>query len=95
MEDEPRSVCPASVRTSTNVDHMKAFIHQVRRLTIQMIADKLHINECMVHQIVTQDLNMRKVCAKVVPKNLNDDQKAHRNKVLAEMLQRLETPRFS
>jgi hypothetical protein len=58
-----------------------------------MIADEL--NECMVHQIVTQNLNMRKVCAKVVPKNVNDNQKAHQNKVLAEMLQLLETPRFS
>jgi hypothetical protein len=40
--------------------------------------------------IVTQDLNMRKVCAKMVPKNI-DDQKACRNEVLAEMLERLET----
>jgi predicted unusual protein kinase regulating ubiquinone biosynthesis (AarF/ABC1/UbiB family) len=54
-----------------------------------MIADEL--NECTVHQIVTQDLNMRKVCAKMVPKNLNDYQKARRNEVSAEMLERLES----
>jgi hypothetical protein len=45
----------------------------------------------MVHQIVTQDLNMRKVCAKRVPKNLNDDQKAGRNEVSTEMTEHLET----
>jgi hypothetical protein len=33
-----------------------------------MIADELNINECRVHQIVTQDLNMREVCAKMVKK---------------------------
>jgi hypothetical protein len=42
-----------------------------------MIADELNINECTVHQIVTQDLNMRKVCAEMVPKNLNGNQKVH------------------
>jgi hypothetical protein len=34
---------------------------------------------------------MRKVCAKMVPKKLNDDQKACLNEVSAEMLERLET----
>jgi gamma-glutamyl phosphate reductase len=56
-----------------------------------MIADVLKANECTVHRIVTQDLNMRKLCAKMVAKNLNDDQNARRNKVSAEMLERLET----
>jgi hypothetical protein len=37
-----------------------------------MIADELIINECTVHEIVTQDLDKRKVCAKLVPKNLNE-----------------------
>jgi hypothetical protein len=78
------------VRTNTNVARVRAFI-QDRRLTIRIIADELNINEYMVHPIVTQDLNMRKVCAKMVPKNLNDDQKVRRNEVSAEMLERLET----
>jgi hypothetical protein len=60
-----------------------------------MIADELNINECMVHQIDKQDLNMRNVCAKMVPKNLNEDQKVHRKEVSAEMLEWLETePHF-
>jgi hypothetical protein len=36
-------------------------------------------------------MNMRKVCAKMVPKNSNSNQKARRNEVSAEMLQRLQT----
>jgi hypothetical protein len=55
-----------------------------------MIADELNINECMVHQVVTQALNMRKACAKMVKKNLKN-QKAGRNEVSAEMLEQLET----
>jgi hypothetical protein len=41
-----------------------------------VIANEVNINECAVHQIVTQDLNMRKLCSKMVSENLNDDQKA-------------------
>jgi hypothetical protein len=79
------------MRTSTNVDRVGSFIRQDRRLTIRTTADDLNINECTVHQIVTQDLNMRNVCAKTVPRNLNDDQKARGTEVSAESLERLET----
>jgi hypothetical protein len=51
-----------------------------------MIAD-----ECTVHQTVTEDLNMRMVCAKMVPKNSSGDQKARRKEVSSEMLEPLET----
>jgi hypothetical protein len=34
---------------------------------------------------------MRKVCAKMVPTNLNNDKKASRNEVSTEMLERLKT----
>jgi hypothetical protein len=54
-----------------------------------MIAGEL--NGCTVHQIITQDLNMRKVCAKMVPKNLNGVHKARRIEVSAEMLERIIT----
>jgi hypothetical protein len=41
VEDEPRSGPPplVSVRTSTNIGRVRAFICQDRRLTIRMIAD--------------------------------------------------------
>jgi predicted RNase H-related nuclease YkuK (DUF458 family) len=89
VEDEPRSGRFASVSTSTKVDRVRAFIRQDRRLTIRMTTDELNINEYAVHQIVIQFLKMRKVCAKMVAKNLNIDQKARRNEVSAEMLERL------
>jgi hypothetical protein len=56
-----------------------------------MIAYELDIIECAVHEIVTQDLNTRKVCAKMVLKNVNDDQKVRGKEVSAEMLEWLKT----
>jgi histone-lysine N-methyltransferase SETMAR len=90
VADEPRSGHPASVRTSTNVDHVRAFVRQDQRLKIRIITDELNINECTVHQIFTQDFNTRKVCANMVPKNVNDNQKARRKEVSAVMLQWVE-----
>jgi hypothetical protein len=88
VEDEPRSERPASVRASTSVDRVRAFIRQDGRLTIRIIADELDINECTVHQSFTQNLNMRTFCAKMIQ---NDDQKAHQNDLSTEMLERSET----
>lgn len=84
VEDERRSGHPASVTTSTNVDPVRAFMRQHRRLTVRMTANEF--NECTVNQIVTQGLNMRKMLAKITPRNLNDDQKTGRNEISAEML---------
>jgi hypothetical protein len=39
VEDEQRSGRLASVRRNTNVDSVRAFIRQYRRLTIRMISD--------------------------------------------------------
>jgi hypothetical protein len=56
-----------------------------------MIADELNINECTAFKIVTQDLNIRKFCVKIVPENVNDDKNAGRNDVSVKVLERLET----
>ena len=61
-----------------------------RRLTLRMISSELNLNRFTVHQILTQDLNRRKVCAKMVPKNLTTEQKANRRDVCLDLLDRLE-----
>jgi len=47
----------------------------VFRPSIEKIADTLHMSTFAVHGIVTEDLQMRKVCAKLVPKVSTEDQK--------------------
>jgi len=55
-----------------------------------MISSELNLNRFIFHQILTQDLNMGKVCAKMVPKNLTTEQKASRRDVCLDLLDRLE-----
>jgi len=61
-----------------------------RRLTLRMISSELNLNRFTVHQILTQDLDTRKVCTKMVPKNLRTKQKANRREVCLDLLDRLE-----
>ena len=42
-----------------------------------------------VHRIITEDLHMIKICAKLVPKNLSDEQKDNRVLVSRELLDRV------
>ena len=56
----------------------------------RMISSELNLNRFTVHQILTWDLDMRKVCAKMVPKNLTTEQKANRRDLCFDLLDRLE-----
>ena len=60
-----------------------------RRLTLRMISSELNLNRFTVHQILTHDLDMRIVRAKMVPKNLTTEQKANRMDVCFDLLDRL------
>ncbi|UYV74678.1 hypothetical protein LAZ67_12000508 [Cordylochernes scorpioides] len=75
VADEPRSGRPTTARTDENVNRVLEVLRTDRRLNIQQIADTLHMSTFVVHGIVTEDLQMRKVCAKLVPKVLAQDQR--------------------
>ncbi|UYV67193.1 hypothetical protein LAZ67_4004296 [Cordylochernes scorpioides] len=63
VADEPRSGRPTTARTDENVDRVLEVLRTDRRLSIQQIADTLHMSTFVVHGIVTEDLQMRKSCA--------------------------------
>ena len=59
-----------------------------RLLTLRMISSELNLNRFTVHQILTQDFGMIKVCVKI--KNLTTEQKSNRRDVCLDLLDRLE-----
>jgi len=48
------------------------------RLTVRSISEQVNIDRETVRKILTADLNMRKVCAKMVLKELTEEQKQRR-----------------
>jgi hypothetical protein len=72
IKDEQRTGCNSASRTENNVARVKAVQDRDRRLNVQFIAEDIGLLKTDVHRIITEDLHMRKICAKLVPKNLSD-----------------------
>jgi len=49
-----------------------------RRLTVRSIAEQVNIDRETVTKVLTEDLDMRTVCAIMVPKELPEEQKQRR-----------------
>ncbi|VVC25895.1 Hypothetical protein CINCED_3A017953 [Cinara cedri] len=74
IEDEPRSGRPSTAKTDENVIRVRDLVRSDRRLTVRMIGEQLGLTHTTVHHILTNDLEMRKICAKMVPWRLGATQ---------------------
>ena len=72
VEGEQRAGRPSTSKTENNVARVKAVPDRDRRLNVRLIAEEVRLPKTDVHRIVTEDQHMRKICAKLVPKNLSD-----------------------
>ena len=91
VEDDHRSGRPSISRTDENVERVRQTVRSDSRLTVRMIADELGMNSERVWRIITQDLGMRKICAKMVLRLLNEGQKEWCVQVCQDILEQLET----
>ena len=64
-----------------------------RRLSARLIASELNLNHTTVHQILTEELAMKKLCAKFVPKNLTIEQKDNRKDMCLHLRERIQNYR--
>ena len=77
MEDDPKSGRPCTSTTSTNIKKVQLLVHSDRHLTIHVMVNKLGMDKEMVQTILVNALGMWKVCAKMVPRLLTQEQKVH------------------
>jgi len=66
VTDKERSGRPS--RTEENIAKIHQIVRENRWLTVRSIAEQVNIDTETVRKILTEDLDMRKVCAKMVPK---------------------------
>jgi len=76
--DTPRSGRPKTVTTSEIIDEIHELMLEDRRISAKSVAEKPGISRERVGSIIHEDLDMRKLSAKWVPKYLNADQKHQR-----------------
>jgi len=93
IKDEPRSGRLSTSKTENNVEIVRALVRSDRRLTVRMIASELNLNHTTVNQILKEQLAMKKLCAKFVPKNLTIEQKENRTDVYLHVLERIQSDR--
>ncbi len=88
--DLPRPGAPRYGRSPRNIHAVWALVRQNNRYTIKQIAAIRHLSTGTVSNILHKDLEMRKLCARFVPKVLTDDQKRARLLACQRNLARLQ-----
>ncbi|UYV78911.1 hypothetical protein LAZ67_17000241 [Cordylochernes scorpioides] len=86
VNDEERAGRPSTSTTVEKINEVEKMILANRRITVREVAENLNISIGSCHSIFINDLGMRRVAAKFVPKLLNCDQKQHRMNIANEML---------
>ena len=80
----------SSVVTSSHVAAVKQLLDYDRRFTIRDIVAKTDYRYGTVSGIIHNQLNMRRICARWIPKMLNTDQKRLRVECCEQLLKRFE-----
>jgi hypothetical protein len=88
VEDDERPGRPITMKTDENVDKVRTLVRNDRRLSIRMTAEELNVDKETVRQILTENLKMKTVCAKMVPKNLREYQKLNREEMCQNVLEK-------
>jgi len=86
VQDDPRSGQPKTQRADANVDRVRTLVHSDQRLGVRVIAEELNMNRETVRQIVKEDMGMRKISAKTVPRILTYDQTQRRLYISSDLL---------
>ena len=75
VRDDERCWRSKEVNTPELIRQIKNFMDKDRRLSIETISAQFDISMGTVHTIICEELKMRKICAKFVPRVLREDQK--------------------
>ena len=75
VRDDERCVRGKEVRTPELIGQIKNFMDKDRRLSIEILGAEFDVRVGTVHTIIHEELKVRKICAKFVPRILREDQK--------------------
>lgn len=90
VDDDGRPGRPSTSKTDENIDKVKDIVLQNRRITIREVAEELNISYGSCEDIINNNLGMKRVAAKMIPKLLNLEQKEYRKEIAQLMLNDVE-----
>ena len=76
------------VRTPVLIGQIKNFIDKDRRVSIETISAQFDVSVGIVLTIIREELKMRKICAKFVPRVLRDqkERRCHDSREMAKLI---------
>lgn len=90
LEDLPKSGRPSTSRTEENVREIEAAVMEDRRRSITEVADLTGVSRSSCHRVISQDLGLRRISAKMVPRLLTAEQRQARVEMCQEIRRQLE-----
>ena len=78
MKDDARCGRSKEVKTQELISRIKNFMDKDRRCSIEIISAQFDINVGTVLSTIREELKVRTICAKFVPRVLREDQKERR-----------------
>ena len=87
VRDDERCARSKEVRTPELLGQIKNFMDKDRHLSIERISAQFDVSVGTVHTIILEELKMRKICTKFVPRVLREDQKERRCHDSREMVE--------
>ena len=92
VEDDKRSGRPSTSKTNIeNINKVREMLINNRKLTIRELVENLNIAYGFIQNIVVNDLDLLRVAAKLVPKELNFMQKRDRVVIAKDMIFKAES----
>ena len=87
LRDDERCGRSREVRTSEMIGQINDFMNRDRRVSIETLSAQFNVSVGAVHKIIREELKMRKICAKFVPRVLREDQRERRCNDSKEMVE--------
>ena len=78
VRDDERCGMSKEVRTPELIVQIKYFMDKDCRVSIETISEQFDVSVGTVHSIIREELKIRKICVKFVPRVLREDQKERR-----------------
>jgi len=88
IESDPPSGWPSTLRNEEAIAKVRTIVHNNKRMTVREIADDCGISLGSCDAILTDNLHMKRECAKFVPHLLIDDQHEQCQKIAGDLLER-------
>ncbi|CAF1145204.1 unnamed protein product [Rotaria sp. Silwood1] len=86
VQDEARPDRPVTKTTSDNIEQVRLLIDDDPHITIEEWQEQTDLSHGTIHRITTDHLNLKKVTARYIPKDLTDIQRAERVRICKQNL---------